>query len=96
MFLKKKKKHRALDSGNAKLLGNCSKPDPEGIKCRWPLRAPLMPQGSVSSHLDTLAPGFGGGLGTPVLARLTFTHTFRGLGTLFPTKTCFMAALLFS
>ena len=41
-FWKKKKKHRALDSGNAKLLGNCSKPDPEGIKCHWPFRVPLM------------------------------------------------------
>ena len=41
MFLKKKK-NRALDSGNAKLLGNCSKPNMEGIKCHWPFRVPLM------------------------------------------------------
>lgn len=34
--------NRALDPENAKLLGNCSKPDTEGIRCHLPFRASLV------------------------------------------------------
>lgn len=42
VFGERKKKNRALDPENAKLLGNCSKPDTEGIRCHPPFRASLV------------------------------------------------------
>lgn len=77
MFFEGKKKE-LLTQGTQSRAENCSEPDIEGIRCRWPFGAPPPPmlQVSMRSHLAVQASGSGGWRrGTPVSACLTYTRT---------------------
>lgn len=72
------------------LLENCSEPDIEDIRCRWPFEAPLMLQVSMRSHLAKRALGPGEGERDTCLSLShIYTHTFLGLGTFFFHKDMF-------